>query len=367
MGVVRGLNITTDGLVFGMDTGYPVVGNAQNSIYYKGKPTDNLIALAGSDTKIERSGTSYPYYSANITSLVQQRWSPTNNVIAMSFEGKRDYVGGGTGSGGDGYPRMYTYFSDWSWSRSFGTGAYDWALATSVGAMPDPTGKNVYFAIYHMNSGNRGRSYSRNHMVSFSNHVPPYINGSRSNTNSMIDLARTSTINLSNVSFNNTGLPIFDGTNDYIDTTKTASQLGVYNSNYTMESVFKLNSTSGDNMVFGTNETVQYRGLHNGVRNGVFYHAHYSADRNAGSASPNTWYHVVWKHTGSQSIMYVNGVAINSLDSHAAFLGTTNIWIGRHWGWFNGDIAVAKIYNRDLTEAEIRQNYLAYKYRFGLS
>ena len=48
----------------------------------------------------------------------------------------------------------------------------------------------------------------------------------------------------------------FDGSNDYVNTNKTASQFGIYNANYTMEAVFIVPNTGrGDNMVFGTNQT----------------------------------------------------------------------------------------------------------------
>ena len=208
MGIHYGHGKTVNrGLVFAYDT-----GEIYNS--YLGEPTDNLISLAGKDSEIERSGTSYPYFSANITSLVHERWSSSNDIITMSFEGMRDYVQGGTGGGNDGYPRMYVYFTDWSWSRSFGTGAYDWTYTSSTGAMPDPTNKSIYFAIYHMNSGNPGRSYSRKHQVEFKNRDTRFVNGSRTNTDSLLDLTGNGTIDLSNVnSFDDQGI-IFDGTDD---------------------------------------------------------------------------------------------------------------------------------------------------------
>lgn len=200
--------------------------------------------------------------------------------------------------------------------------------------------------------------------------IPPHLmlqpNTSVSSTQSLIDLKRSTNINLSNVSFDSNGQPTFDGTDDYIDTNQTPTVLGVYNSSYTMEAVFKLDTTSGDNMVFGTTTTATGQGLHLGVRNGVVYQGHYSIDRSAGSVSANTWYHVVWIHTGSQSIMYVNGSAINSLASHGAFVGTTNILIGRHWGWFDGQISVAKIFNRALSGQEAQQNFRAYRRRFDI-
>ena len=85
---------------------------------------------------------------------------------------------------------------------------------------------------------------------------------------------------ISGATFNSSGKYFyFDGSNDYINTNKTASQFGIYNTNYTMEAVFRVPNTSrGDNMVFGTNQNSPGRGLHNGTRNSKFYFGHYSQD-----------------------------------------------------------------------------------------
>lgn len=158
----------------------------------------------------------------------------------------------------------------------------------------------------------------------------------------------------------------FDGSDDQVSTEKTASELGIYDGAYTMESVFRVHTTSGDNMVFGTTQTNSRQGLHVGVRNGALYQGHYGADRSGGSISANTWYHVVWVYTGTQSIIYVNGSSVNSLANQSSFIGTTDILIGKHWGAFDGDIAVAKIYTKAFSSTEVVQNYKAYKNRFNI-
>ena len=134
-----------DGLVFYYDTG--------NGKSYKGEPTENLLGLNGANPRQERSGTSYPYYSSNIDALVQSRWSSSNNQVTISFEGKRDYVGGGTGGGNDGYPVFYVYFSDWSWSHTVATGAYDWTYVKKTFSMPNPSGKSVLKLIHFFVTG----------------------------------------------------------------------------------------------------------------------------------------------------------------------------------------------------------------------
>jgi hypothetical protein len=373
----------TDGLVFGYDTGYPITNNHKASRHFRGKPTENLIALTGSDSEIERSGTSYPYYSANITSLVQSRWSPTNNVITMAFEGKRDYVAGGTGSGGDGYPSMYVYFTDWSWSRSFGTGAYDWTRVTSTGAMPDPTGKSIYFAIYHMNSGNRGRSYSRKHMVSFDSIATPHINGTRSSSSSLIDLKRTTSIDVTNLSFNSSNHPTFDGTNDKITGTWPSS-LNVDDNTTprSWEVVFKSSNTGGIRGIFGHKISSGCSYFCNGgimIYDGriVFNWYDNATYRFLGTttSSANVYYHVVATFDSSGvPRLYINGeldaTYISTNLDYSGGMGMYDIgWNSKNGGkdYFTGEIPVVKFYkNKELSANEIQQNFLAYKGRFDM-
>ena len=50
---------------------------------------------------------------------------------------------------------------------------------------------------------------------------------------------------ISGATFNSNGKYFyFDGSNDYVNTNKTASQFGIYNTNYTMEAVFRVPNTS---------------------------------------------------------------------------------------------------------------------------
>ena len=46
MGATGGPNIERDGLVFGYDTGYPIVDNDTSTIFSKGEPTINTLALS---------------------------------------------------------------------------------------------------------------------------------------------------------------------------------------------------------------------------------------------------------------------------------------------------------------------------------
>jgi len=231
------------------------MNNQQKS--WGGKPTDNLIALTGANAEIERSGTSYPYFSADITSLVQSRWSVSNNKFSVSFEGRRDYSVGGTGGGGDGYPSFYIYFTDWSWAYSFGTGSYTWEYVKGENIeMPNPSGKGVYFSIYHMNAGNPGKSYSRKHQMEFGTVSTPFVNGTRYANSNLESSPSYPSWNTNGGSSYSGGTLTFVASNSYDthnwDFYKTYSGLST-GTNYTWSALVKLGTAS--NLIITMNNT----------------------------------------------------------------------------------------------------------------
>jgi|11BtaG_2_1085332.scaffolds.fasta_scaffold03191_3 hypothetical protein len=383
MSTSGGPNIIKDGLVFGYDTGYGVADNDTGTRFYPGKPTENLLGLNGANPRTERSGTSYPYYSSNIDSLVQARWSTANNQVTISFEGKRDYVGGGTGGGNDGYPVFYVYFSDWSWAATLGINSYDWTYKKLTFTMPNPSGKSVRFAIYHMNSGNRGQSYSRKHQIEFNSIATPFTDTSRSSTQSLIDLKKTRNIDVSNVSFDSNAQMNFDGTDDYVNlvsdiTFKTTG-------GWTVESVVKYNSVAGgyNNTTSPANfigaDSISYSSWYWSVLSGklALWNINPGTWRYGSTTlQTDTWYHVVLVSydSGTSYQMYLNGVAEGGNHTtyswNASYSGLKVRYIGRgnsgNSRLVNGKIPITKIYNRALSSQEVQQNYNAYKKRFGI-
>ena len=92
----------------------------------------------------------------------------------------------------------------------------------------------------------------------------------------------------------------------------------------------------------------------------------------------NTWYQVVYvcKSGGTQYQFYINGVAeggdhvsntlvasYSSLDIR--YIGTYNYNSSKSRYW-NGDFSTVRIYDREITAAEVLQNFEANKGRFGL-
>jgi hypothetical protein len=382
MAAHSGSSIANDGLVFSYD-----MSNTKKS--WKGKPTTNIIADAGKDCSAEYSGTSYPFVSANITSQVKAAWSSSNNTFAMQFEGYRDYVAGGTGGGNDGYPVMYIYFTDWSWASTLGIGDYDWTYREKTFTMPDPTNKSIYFAIYHMNSTNRGKSYARNFQIEQSSFPTPFVNGTRSSTESIIDLVggNTTTNNLS--TYNSDGSFEFDGVGDYLN----ISDFGYpnyWNDSFSLEAwIYIPTGADWHNQDNGTTSNSgtaiigrgSYTGSHGLARvdtrqfRFIIRTNDGSYSRTYTNASYDTWYHLVGTYDGDTSSLYVNGVLHQAgvisgksgvPDGGAWRVGGAMAFGGNNGRYGEGEIPEAKIYNKALTAQEVKQNFEANRIKYGI-
>jgi hypothetical protein len=176
---------------------------------------------------------------------------------------------------------------------------------------------------------------------------------------------------INNPAFNsaNSGSIVWDGTDDYVNTGKTATQLGFYDANYTMEAWVYPTILTSDRTMFGTDQTAFRQGLHLVFRGGVIYQGHFASDFSAGTVTVNNWYQIVYTFNASNGAceIFKNGVS-QGTGTISSFIGTTNILIAR-WATqynFQGNGSIYRIYNRVLTQAEVTQNYNAQKGRFGL-
>ena len=86
------------------------------------------------------------------------------------------------------------------------------------------------------------------------------------------------------------------------------------------------------------------------------------------------WYQVVGTYTSGTRRLYINGVLVNS-DTQSGTIATNagGMSIGAYGGYtgsksyfYNGNLAICRVYNRTLTSAEIIQNYNATRGRYNL-
>jgi hypothetical protein len=207
-------------------------------------------------------------------------------------------------------------------------------------------------------------------------HSTTFVSGSR---NTWVDLSGNNTngtfINNPTYISASNGIIRFDGTSSYIDTGKTAAQLGVYDADYTFDAwVYPTDfnpAGNNDRTMFGTIQESVRMGLHLVFRSGNIYQGHYGQDLAAGTGTLNAWNNICYTYRRSSGLasIYKNGIFQGS-GIIGSFIGTTNILIGRSLsgsgGPFVGNGSIYKIYNRTLTASEVLQNYNASKSRFNL-
>ena len=175
------------------------------------------------------------------------------------------------------------------------------------------------------------------------------------------------TLNNGPVFITSSGGFVFDGGDDYVSTGKGFDQLGMGNSSYTAEILYYRNNSNGsDQTLFGVLGQGIGDGLHLVLRDNYPYFGHYGADTSATTQTITGFFHVafVFEKTGNlvgNQLIYING-NLNVTGTNKASLNNTNLYpvnIGgnSYWGYYNGNIYFARIYNRALSAAEIKQNY----------
>ncbi len=219
----------------------------------------------------------------------------------------------------------------------------------------------------------------KNPQVEFKNHKTPFTNGTRSNTQGLIDLSRNRTISISGVSFDSNAMMLFDGTDDAIPITAPPNFSG--SGSWTMNTWFKINgapsSTAYMNVIVDMDPTggsanmicvnwsdmmLQYRSRPVGGSYTTI---------NGSVLSQNVWYNATAvKYGTNETKLFLNGVQDGGTYSGNLPAGNQSFFnIGR-WTdgtvYANATIPIVSIYNRALTPDEVYRNYMSLKSRFGL-
>jgi hypothetical protein len=169
--------------------------------------------------------------------------------------------------------------------------------------------------------------------------------------------------------FNNTngGSIVFDGVNDY---TAIPYNIGDSNVDYTINISFTINSFTGTDMrLFGS-----YSGLSTQLASGfatqtfrLWLQSQWNNTNLVCEIGINYLLGVV--HTGTTTLLYVNGVLNSTILDKTSFfnnMGIGNRFLNSFGTYFNGNVYFFQVYNRSLTSQEVLQNYNATKTRFGL-
>jgi hypothetical protein len=400
MGIYRGPAVITKDLVFGYDTGYGVADNSTATRFYPGENTTNLVT-----TNLETTGTDGSGQSSvgtrttiapnhvrivDVTSNTRQSHLisglTASTIYTVSIQFKKitgtptfrfqlqGYSGG-------------SYVNTIKFTSTAETGLEDiegWQTAEWTFTLPS----NCNALRIWWQDGADYVTYThsfelKNPQLEAKSHVTPYVSGTRSSTASLIDLKRTTDIDVSNVSFDSTGQPEFDGTNDYLDLGSDREFKG-NGGDWTSEHIVKYdvvpagynNSTSPGNFLGGS---TTYNSWYWSVLNSKLALWNISPGVwKYGSTTlvANTWYHavLVCEPGGTSYKMYLNGVEEGGTNASYVYNASYSGIKARYFGvgyapgtrTVNGKIPVTKIYDRALSAQEIKDNFNAYKNRFNI-
>lgn len=202
----------------------------------------------------------------------------------------------------------------------------------------------------------------------------PLAQGSRTNTQSIIDLTQNNTITASSLTYNNDGTFSFNGSSDYMIFPENSN---LNTQTPTVEVWVKTNATTQNGFWFEKgNVNTQYALFQEGA-NITWRHTTNVGSLTAPAASymnTSQYAQVVGTYTAGDRRIYVNGVQVASdslnyslpTNANGASIGVYGGYNGSRGYYYNGNIAIVKVYNRTLTASEVLQNFNALRGRFGI-
>jgi len=214
-------------------------------------------------------------------------------------------------------------------------------------------------------------------------HPTPFVAGTRSATEGLIDLTGNSSIDLSNVSFDSNAQIVFDGTDDVITvsmdnlrpTSAITQEVVVYIDNNTTQVWIgsQYGTSSGNSYALWLNGA-------NTLQGGVNTDGSLNNQGVTFAITVDKWYHFVHTYDGTTQRLYANGTEVHSWNTSGTIIYNSNntlLAVGNDWNGSGYNVGaslgthgkqdITKIYSRALTAAEVKQNYLHYKTRFNLS
>jgi hypothetical protein len=205
-------------------------------------------------------------------------------------------------------------------------------------------------------------------------YATPFVNGTRSNTQAVVDLINNNTITATSLTYNSNNTFSFNGSSNYL----TVSSPTMPADNFTIELVVYPTSFSNSPIVIcpqnaGIDQFIQFN------TNGTFIFKMAAgsdtgerAYTSATACSLNTYNHIVCVKSGSNVALYLNGVLTFSTSSDttaSAGWGNTTWIIGQRGNstfYFTGLIPIVKAYSNGLTSLEVLQNFSALRGRYSL-
>jgi hypothetical protein len=375
--------IITDGLVFMYDT--------DDGKSYKGEPTTNLNTFTLSDSGTDGSGQSSvgtrTVITDNYVRIVDVASNTRQTHVITGLTASTTYTVSIMYKKLVGTPTFRFQIQDYSGSSYLRTIKF---TNTSEIGIEDKEGWQLASWTFTLGSDANavriwyqdGADYTtythsfelQNPQLEAKSHATPYVDGTRSATQGLLDRTGNTTIDLSNVSFDSNAQMTFDGTNDYAEVADQNSLDLVTAMSF--EFVVKPDSSQSNPYPRLMDKSVYLLHLTSTSPFGVYQNIYTSGGlRQTGISSVVTagnWNHIVCTYDGQYGKIYVDAELVKTRDFGSVLACNTNSSSLKIAGDgttnrpLNGEMPISKIYNKVLTASEVLQNYNATKGRFGL-
>lgn len=383
MALAHSPKIITDGLAFYYD-----MGNAEKS--WVGRPTTNLLP----ETTRTHTGGMGPYWSGQISANNTERGFPSFKVTTVNNDRLDGFITSNAGNLSNGV--TYTWSAD-VWVPSGKTIQIRMRNITGGGSLGSSAlninGTNSWVrvsktfvadtntsgAIEGNEQDNVTDVYSfwvKNLQLEQQPFATPFVNGTRSNTQAILDLTNNNTITASSLTYNTDGTFSFNGSSNFATFGSAASISSIGGtSSITVEAWVRYNSYvgSGGSRPYSV---VTHKGtpwtwlMENPNNRGRIRFTIGGADVNCADPDThplNTWMQWVGTYDGANMRFYRDGILKNTV-ARTGTLGSNSInaEIGQFSNDYrmDGSIGIVKVYNRALSASEVAQNFAALRGRY---
>ncbi len=214
--------------------------------------------------------------------------------------------------------------------------------------------------------------YFWGHQVESKSYATPFVVGSRSNTQAVIDLTDNNTITATSLTYSSNNDFTFNGTTNYMDC-GNGTAVQQYNAVTLAAWAYPTAFTTSGNILSKNGNTGYRLRFDGGAIPQILVDGANNVLNGPSAVTANSWYYLVGTGSSTGSKLYLNGalIASNSIAfapsapaGGTLIVGAFNAVAGSEP--FIGKIDTAALYSRELTATEVLQNFNAHRRRYGL-